>query len=524
MKKQFVFLLLHFIFTSFSQKIELKPHIGFNYVLNKNIEVNAAPINSNKPFIYSANKITPNFGFDIAFVSKKKLGVSLGILYNSNKYDRKSDTSVFSTPAHIYTEDVNVLFPIKAIYEQPLNSGERSLLFSAGITIGFNKFLLNKYRTTIDFPNPVNPFPYYMNIGTRNLSNMKHIDIRKPTPQVGLNIGLEIQPFKHFNGLQFGVEYSLFFTKTMPVIYTLGTITNIDSVNYINPLLFSESYNAQSFISFKLIYNFSFKKKKENWSFNNNYHTIDSSYYFIKKRTDPAIDIPIKALVPTISIYSGLSSSLISNNTSIKVGDMKYYPNSFGYGIQVGLNYFHNKNHGVGFGFIYQMGSFSIATKKSEIAAIKGSYTKWKTTMSQYLFPINYIYRHYYKNNFKHIEFTPAIYIGFNQYFVFSYHNYMIFYSNPPSFTFSQNDDFRYSIAAGFSNSFLIHPFAKNIGLKFGLNYQIDFTRFNSVAYDSKIVFSNGVEENYKATVAPLLSKLHFVVNYSPTIGIKKTK
>ena len=91
---------------------------------------------------------------------------------------------------------------------------------------------------------------------------------------------------------------------------------------------------------------------------------------------------------------------------------------------------------------------------------------------------------------------------------------------NNPDFNQSYPEDFRFQFTSGLSNSFSVHPFAKNTGLKFGINYQIDFVRLLPVTYQSTFSNNNNAEVDYREVLDAALPYLGEMVgkftNWTP--------
>lgn len=497
--------------TAHAQQIQLKPYTGANVLFNY------IPANVNSTDMrFSSQRFVPAIGFDAAFISRKHWGVSAGILYN-RYYSKVTASTIDGYTPEWKFYDYNLWFPLRFLYELPLKNGERTITFAAGGFLGYHQFLIKKTESYLLHPNGIpGSFNYSNFAGYEPYGDRKKL-------QAGLSLGLELQPFPKMNGLTVGVDYNLSVLKTAKRYAFIGDIV---ANNFITTQSFTLDLRQQN-IAFRLSYTFSVGKHNNStrWRFLNTVRQTDSAYYNLYKTQQPAIELeePTSSLTPYVHLHTGWAQQIVTR----KPQRINYNGAAVGYGITTGINYMWQKQMGIGGGFTYYMSSYHLKTTPSAITAFGNSYHSWSTTYSQYLFHINFVYRHYLQSNYRHIEFVPSLMLGLNQYFSFGYSNRVTSSSALSNAYFQQShpEDFRFQFTSGLSNTFLVHPFAKNIGLKFGINYQIDFVRLLPITYKSIFSSNNGAEVDYRqATIQPLPSKLSFTISYSPVVKLKRTK
>ncbi len=512
-----IFFLLFFPLYSISQSISISPIIGGGINFN-HTDGETKFLVPQKVTMLPISKMM-RYGVNLEYQSKKRWGASVGVSYFQNDYKLKGETYNGATPRWECSE-YNLMIPIKASYTIPLYSGFRFIKPSLGFSIGYNQYLAKKQKFSIE--GNVENYPFVLGNGfISNNPNEKKLD-------AGILLGIVVQPFKHYPHLRLGLEYNAFLMSRTGRGYFVAARTPGTNTGYFVGIFDSKVMTSN--LSLNLVYDITFGKRNSNprWRFLNKISDMDSSFQKPLKRAEPIVDVAEKGFSPYVNLYGGGALSVFSKSKSTNAGAIKYHPYGESYGIEFGVNYFFKKNIGVGLGFNFLMASFKLETPKvSKVKFYEGSFTKWKTTLSQYTFPIQLLYKHYFKQNYKHFEVQASLYAGFNQYFVFSYFNRTILTSVPirnPYFQFSQNDDFRYSFASGIASGFYIHPFAKNVGLKFGVNLQFDFTQFNAVSYESTWSnFDDSQIEKHSSSVAPLPVKFNFAIRYSPMImGPKK--
>lgn len=503
--------------TMYAQQVQLKPYAGANVLLNYNAEGGGG---SSETMHYAPQRVVPVVGFEVAYISKKHIGFSAGMLYN------RYNSRVTATPINGFTaqwkfHDYNLWFPLRFVYELPFRNGERTITFSAGGFLGYHQFLVKKTESYLLHPNGA-PGTYnnYHFAGYEPYGDRKKL-------QAGVSVGFELQPFRKMNGLTLGMDYNLSFSRTAKRSAFIGDIVGN---SFVTIQSFTLNLRQQN-IAFRLAYTFSVGKHSNSnrWRFLNMVRETDSAYYRIYKTPlkEPELEVPTVSLSPYVHLHAGWAQQIITGKQKPASQRISYNGAAVGYGITTGINYLWQQNMGVGMGFTYYMSSYRLKTMPSAITAFSNSYHSWSTTYSQYLFHLNFVYRHYWQKNYRHVEFVPSLMLGLNRYFSFGYGNMVVSSStlNNPGFKQTYPEDFRFQFTSGLSNSFSVHPFAKNIGLKFGINYQIDFVRLLPVTYQSTFSNNNNAEVDYReATIQPLPSKLSFTISYSPVIKLKGKK
>ncbi|MCW5908893.1 MAG: hypothetical protein KIS94_13600 [Chitinophagales bacterium] len=515
-KKLFVFFSFIVPVFAFTQKIQLKPSAGLNFCLNYNPK--KEQFNLAIPTMqFKTQRWVPDVSFDVAYTARKHWGVSAGVVYRRNISMITGNPVDGFTPEFVFY-DYNLWFPLKVLYELPLNSGERSITFSTGSVIGYNRFVpeLTKNSLTSPYQIPAT-FNYYSFPSYEPFGHTKYL-------QAGVTAGIELHPFRQFNGLVIAADYSISFMRTakrFAGVYELHNNTDYYAIQHLTVA------PRQQYLSLRLSYNFSIGKRvaETRWKFLNTNHQPDTAYYSLKLRHKKVVaEVPARSLSPYVQVYAGLVGNLIANKGMVKLQRMEFSPVALGYGVQAGINYMIDKNLGVGGGFSYSMSSYTLKTMPTAVMAFGGSYHHWRSTVSQYLFHLNFVYRHYWKPNYKHIEYVPSFYAGFNQFFVFGYGEHYEYGSelNEMYTHYSKHDNFLPSFTCGMSNTLLFHPFPKNTGLKFGITSYFDFIPLPAMSYRS--IFSNNNSAEYEereVSIKPHLLKWHFTVAYTPVVKLK---
>jgi hypothetical protein len=509
LKKYFVAIFILIVQICLAQKLDIKPYVSFSYSLNSAGKPRFNDVLSLKAKL-EPRRLQPLVGIDFNYIFKNRVGIRVGLMYVKNKSLVKGFEINKLTPIW-ETTDYNLWAPFAMTYQLPLNSAERFINFSVGTFLGYNRVMLTGYRQYLENPYWVVPnVDFIQRTGYEPVKNLKR-------PQIGLILGFEIQPFRKLNGFMLGFDYSASFSRTMASIFSVGDpITNYSSQLYSSPI-------RQSYLNFKLLYNFSVGKhpKYEKWKFLNIVKEVDSSYLHEPKRI--IREVPKLSIVPYIQAQVGWSHALLRNKDELKQQRMTLKPNGISYGVQLGANLMWSKNMGVGLGYNFGASKYDLIGDTTFVPDFRNSNHRWSATSFQHQLHLHFIYRLYWANNYKHLEFSPGLYVGANEYYVVQYRETITI--NNPQVAFpshEENVNFAPQFLAGFSGGFQVHPFAQNIGLKFGVNYQLDFTRAAGIGYVSQFSnLSGSIQDNRAITIRPQYSKLMFTVTYAPTINLK---
>lgn len=483
-----------------SQRVQIKPFISSAIYLG-DISFKEEYIPFEK---YQPRRVAPTTGLDISYLSNKKWGMSLGVQYNQHM-TKLTDYPINNIAPNWNFYDYNLWFPLKMIYELPFNRGERSITFALGSFLGYNKFLLLKTQQYLAIPfGGTQNYPYKLSAGYAPYSD-------KGKFQLGLTTGVEIQPFKKMNGIMLGLEYQYSF---LPVAEKFAMVMDVDqSGNY-----FAKNYmsvrQTQSYFQLKLLYNLTIKKHTQvtKWHLLN-IAPLDSSYY-IKPLKPIRRLVPQKYISPYISFEIGLAHHILQKTDSFKKTAYSFIANSLAYSAQIGGNYFFKSGLGLGGGFEFASAQNGVRMDSSYLDNQNGSFYWFKGNYFRYQFHINFAYRKYWQH-FHHLEILPSLYLGASQYFVFSYRSH---FSN--AFSYRMSDNFVPKVSNGASVKLLYHPFKRDVGLKFGVAYQIDFIRLPTQTYTGTLYDTAGEQDSRTAVVNPLGMRFGFTVLYSPLIQL----
>jgi hypothetical protein len=502
------FLLLVSVY-SFAQKLDIKPYVSFSYSLNSAGKPRFNSIASLKAKL-EPRRLQPLIGIDLNYIFKNRLGIRTGLMYVKNKslvrgYEINKLTPVWEI------HDYNLWVPLALTYQLPFNRDERYINFSFGTFLGYNQTLLFDYKQYLENPYwETKIIDFIQQGGFEPVKNLKR-------PQIGLMLSFEVQPFRKLNGFAIGFDYSISFTKALTnLVNIVDPITSYSSQLYSSPI-------RQSYLNFKLLYNFSVGKhpKYEKWKFLNRVKEVDSSYLHEPRKIER--EVPKLSIVPYLQAQVGWSHALLSNKGELTLQRMTFKPNGISYGIQLGANLMWTKNIGIGLGYNFGVSKYELIGDTTFVPDFRNSNHRWSATSFQHQLHLNFIYRHYWANNYKHLEFSPGIYVGANEYYVVQYWETIAINNSQIAFPrHEENINFAPQFLTGFSGGFQVHPFAKNIGLKFGINYQLDFTRAAGIGYVSEFSNLSGtIRDNRAITIRPQYSKLMFTVTYAPTLKLK---